>query len=238
VITDPRTLNMPYRRITEPDAPPTVRELLIPPADDNSTELVKGPGHADIPDFDPIPDELEIPVLLRLDDHVTTDAIIPGGVEGMSMWSNLTGVVEYAFQPVDESYVQRARDTGDHAKVAGRNYGQGSSREQAALAPRALGLRVVLAESIARIHAENLVNFGVLPLTFADPHDRESLDRGTMLRVTQLHNIVRDESGGCDVHIDDGHTIRLRYDLSPRQVDILFAGGSIQWKRQQLAPAG
>ncbi|MBO0864168.1 MAG: aconitate hydratase, partial [Mycobacterium sp.] len=235
VITDPRTLDMPHPQIREPYAPPTVADLLVPPPDDDSTELVKGPNHAEIPDFDPIPDELEIPVLLALGDHLTTDAIMPAGVEGMSLWSNLPGMTDYAFRPVDESYVRRARDTGDHAIVAGRNYGQGSSREQAALAPRALGLRVVLAESIARIHAENLVNFGVLPLTFGDTQARQRLDRGTTLRISKLHNTLRDGPGECDIHLDGDHnTIRVRHDLSPRQVDILFAGGAIPWKRRQL----
>ena len=150
------------------------------------------------------------------------------------MWSNLPGMTEYAFHPVDDSYVQRARDTGDHAIVAGRNYGQGSSREQAALAPRALGLRVVVAESIARIHAENLVNFGVLPLTFIDPKDRKKLKMGTKLRINELHNALRDGPGELDIDCDDGQTVRVRHDLSSRQVDILFAGGSIPWKRHQL----
>ena len=159
---------------------------------------------------------------------------MPAGIEGMSLWSNLPGMTEYAFHPVDDSYVQRARDTGDHAIVAGRNYGQGSSREQAALAPRALGLRVVVAESIARIHAENLVNFGVLPLTFTEPKDRQKLKTGAKLRTNQLHNTLRDGPGELDIHCDDDQTVRVRHDLSSRQVDILSAGGSIPWKRHQL----
>jgi aconitate hydratase len=174
-------------------------------------------------------------VLLTVDDHLTTDAIMPAGIEGMSLWSNLPGMTEYAFHPIDESYVRRARDTGDHAIVAGRNYGQGSSREQAALAPRALGLRVVVAESIARIHGENLVHFGVLPLTFTDPRDRQPFDKGTTLRMSGLHNTLRNGPGECDVHLDDGRAVRVRHDLSSRQVEVLLAGGSIPWKRHQLA---
>lgn len=176
-------------------------------------------------------------MLLVFGDHLTTDSIAPAGVEGMSLWSNVPGMVEHAFRPVDPSYVERARDTGDHALVAGRNYGQGSSREQAALAPRALGLRVVLAESIARIHAENLAHFGVLPLTFTDPDDRGRLDKGSTLRMTGLHKAIRDGPGEFDVELDDGPTIRVRHELSRRQADILLAGGSIPWKRQQLADA-
>lgn len=235
VITDPRTLDMPYPRISEPEAPATVQELLVPPASQDSTELVKGPGHADIPDFGPIPDDLEVPVLLSVDDHLTTDSIMPAGVEGMSLWSNVPGMTEYAFRPVDDSYVRRARETGDHAIVAGRNYGQGSSREQAALGPRALGLRVVVAESIARIHAENLVHFGVLPLTFVHPPDRKHLRRGTTLRIGGLHDALRGGPGRLDIASGDDHrTVRVWHDLSARQVEVLLAGGSIPWKRQQL----
>jgi aconitate hydratase len=192
------------------------------------------PNHTEIPDFEPLPDQLEIPVLLTVDDNVTTDAIMPAGIEGMTLWSNLRGMTDYAFRPIDDSYVPRARDTGDHAVIAGRNYGQGSSREQAALAPRALGLRVVLAESIACIHAENLVNFGVQPLTFADPDDRRKFKKGTVLRISQLHNAIRNGPGECELSVDDNDTIRVRHRLSRRQVDILLTGGSIPWKRHQL----
>jgi aconitate hydratase len=237
VITDPRTLDMPYPRISEPTAPPAVPDLLVPPAPDGSAELVKGPNHTAIPDFDPLPDELEIPVLLTVDDHLSTDAIMPAGIEGMSLWSNLEGMTDYTFRPVDDGYVERARDKGDHAIVAGRNYGQGSSREQAALAPRALGLRIVLAESIARIHAENLVNFGVLPLTFTDPDDRQKVEKDTVMQISQLHSALRDGPGELELRIGDDEPIRARHNLSSRQVDILLTGGSIPWKRHQLETA-
>jgi aconitate hydratase len=174
VITDPRTLEMPYPRITEPGAPASTLELLIPPPQDSTAELVKGPGHVLLPDFGPLGDELEVPLLLRLGDNVSTDEIMPAGAEGMSLWSSLPGMADHTFRPVDHSHARRARDTGDHAIMGGRNYGQGSSREQAALAPRSLGLRLVIAHSIARIHAENLVNFGILPLTTRDGAIRAS----------------------------------------------------------------
>lgn len=234
VITDPRTLGMPYPRIEEPDGVPAIARLLVPPADDNGTGLAKGPGHAAIPDFDPVPDELEVAVLLNLGDHVTTDAIMPGGATGMSLWSDLPAMTRHAFAPVDDSYVERARDTGDHAVVAGRNYGQGSSREQAALAPRTLGLRVVLAESIARIHAENLVNFGVLPLTFTDPADRRKISTPATLRVRGIHDALGRGPGELQVELGNEESLTVRHDLSPRQADILHAGGCIPWKRGQL----
>jgi aconitate hydratase len=145
-------------------------------------------------------------------------------------------MAQHAFRPVDGSYVQRARDTGDHAIMAGRNYGQGSSREQAALAPRSLGLRLVIARSIARIHAENLVNFGILPLTLGDQGDEGKLQPGTTIRLSGLHQALRDSPGELDVQAG-GDTIRCQHALSPRQADILFAGGGIPWKRRQLGQA-
>jgi aconitate hydratase len=138
-----------------------------------------------------------------------------------------------AFKPIDESYVDRARDCpGDgHAIIGGRNYGQGSSREQAALAVRNLGARVVLAHSIARIHGENLVNYGVLPLLFAEPGDVERLERGAMLRLRGLHAWLRELEYGRDGESEG--RIRVRHSLSPRQVDVLLAGGGIPWMRRR-----
>ena len=228
---------MPYPRITEPGAPSSTLHLLIPPPQDSKAELIKGPGHVSLPDFDPIGDELEVPLLLRLGDNVSTDEIMPAGAEGMSLWSNLPGMAQHAFRPVDGSYVQRARDTGDHAIMADRNYGQGSSREQAALAPRSLGLRLVIARSIARIHAENLVNFGILPLTIGDEGDEGKLQPGMTIRLSGLRQALRGSPGELDVQAD-GDTIRCQHALSPQQAEVLFAGGSIPWKRRQLGQAG
>jgi aconitate hydratase len=167
---------------------------------------------------------MELPVLLVVSDDVTTDEILPAGARVLSLWSNLPGMSEHVFGPLDESYVDRARrtaDTGGHAVVGGRNYGQGSSREQAALAPRFFGLRLVLAESIARIHAENLVHYGVLPLTFVDPHDREHLDQGTTLRLRGLHQALRSHTAELDVEHDSG-TARSSRTCPQPQTGLLF----------------
>jgi aconitate hydratase len=233
VITDPRTLDLPYPRVTEPEAPTTDHHLLRPPTERPGTvELVKGPAHAPLPDFDPIDDQAELPVLLCMGDDVSTDEIMPAGADAMSDWSNVVGMSEHAFAPIDGSYVDDARRGGEHAVVAGRNYGQGSSREQAALAPRSLGLRVVLAESFARIHAENLVNYGILPLTFTSGADRDRCRPGTTLRLHNLHDTLRSGTRELDIDHDDG-TIRVRHALSPRQVDVLLAGGAIPWARRR-----
>ena len=239
VITDPRTLGLRYPRITEPSDPGTEHGLLRPPPPPGAPRpgLVKGPGHDDLPAFHPIEDEVELPVLLVAGDDVSTDEIMPGGAEGMSVWSSLTGMTRLAFQRVDESYVDRAREAGGgHVVVGGRNYGQGSSREQAALAPRYLGMRVVLARSIARIHGENLVYYGVLPLTFADDDDYERIRPGMTLRLSGVHDALRSGRGELDVEHDGGR-IRARFALSPVQTEILLAGGVIAWMRNRIGAA-
>jgi aconitate hydratase len=195
---------------------------------------VKGPCHASLPDFEPIGDELALPVLLKVGDNVSTDEIVQGGVTGLSLWSSLPGMTSLAFKPIDESYVDRARAChGDgHAIIGGGNYGWASSREQAALAVRNLRARVVLAQSIGRIHSENLVNYGVLP------GDVERLERGASLRLRGLHAWLRGGQQEWELEYGrDGESegrIRVRHSLSPRQVDVLLAGGAIPWMRRRL----
>lgn len=243
VITDPRKLAMPYPRIEDSGGASAYAGLMEPPLPpgDRPRTLVKGPFHADLPDFEPIGDELTLPVLLKLGDDVSTDGIVPAGVASLSLYSSVPGLTSIAFKPIDESYVDRARECyGDgHAIVGGRNYGQGSSREHAALAVRNLGARVVLAHSIARIHGENLVNYGVLPLLFVEPGDLERIKQGTVLRLHGLHTWLR--GPGQNLELAYGHDgrsegrVRVRHSLSPRQVDVLLAGGAIPWMRQRRA---
>jgi len=243
VITDPRKLAMPYPRIEDSGGASTYAGLMEPPLPpgDRPRTLVKGPFHADLPDFEPIGDELTLPVLLKLGDDVSTDGIVPAGVASLSLYSSVPGMTSIAFKPIDESYVDRARECyGDgHAIVGGRNYGQGSSREHAALAVRNLGARVVLAHSIARIHGENLVNYGVLPLLFVEPGDLERLEQGTVLRLHGLHTWLRCPEQKWELaYGHDGRSegrVRVQHSLSPRQVDVLLAGGAIPWMRQRRA---
>ncbi|MEX0717126.1 MAG: aconitate hydratase [Planctomycetaceae bacterium] len=231
VVTDPRTLEFAYPRATEPERPILSRELLEPPLpaeEARRVTLEKGPNIAAIPDFDELPDELELPVLLKMGDDISTDEIMPAGSRVLPYRSNIPAISRFVFEAIDDSYPARAeeaRETGGHAVVGGSNYGQGSSREHAALAPRYLGLRIVLAKSFARIHRQNLVNFGILPATFADPADYDRLQPGRRLRFTGLRRL--DESAEFPVEVDEGEAFTVRHDLSPREVDVLRAGGLI-----------
>jgi aconitate hydratase len=182
-------------------------------------------------------------VPLKVGDDTSTDALVPPGTRVLPFWSNIERVGDFVFETVDETYPRRAREARDagtgHAIVAGNNYGQGSSRENAALAPRHLGLRAVLARSFARIHWQNLANFGVLPLTFADPADYDGIAQGDVVRLSGVHGALRSgqrEFAASLVAANGARrTTAVRHDLSPRQVDLLLAGGVVNWLRKRLA---
>src|SRR5215469_12135758 len=171
-ITDPRTLAKACPELSYPIRPAVNAKLLEAPLAAErarAVQLVKGPNIHSLPRFDQLPDQFTVPILLKMDDDVSTDEILPAGARVLPYRSNIQKISDFAFERIDRSYVERARSTrAGHAVVAGRNYGQGSSREHAAAAPRNLGLRVVLAKSFARIHRQNLVNYGVLPLSFVN----------------------------------------------------------------------
>ena len=143
-------------------------------------------------------------------------------------------ISEFAFQMVDPSYPRRAREAGDHAIIGGRNYGQGSSREHAALAPRYLGLRVVIAKGFARIHWQNLVNFGILPLTLDDEVEYDRLELGDILQLRDLHKQIRRDRQVEVRNATRGRTFTASHALSERQIEVLFAGGLIRWARARL----
>jgi aconitate hydratase len=196
-------------------------------------ELVKGPNIVSLPELDELPEQLCLPVVLKVGDDLSTDEILPAGAAVLPLRSNVPAIAEFAFAGVDPDYPRRAREAGSgHAVVGGSNYGQGSSREHAALAPRYLGLRVVLAKSFARIHWQNLVNFGVLPLTFADAGDYDRVGDGDRLHLDDLPACLRD---GNKIEVRCGErTLEAEHRLSPRQVDVLASGGLIRRMRQEL----
>jgi aconitate hydratase len=237
VITDPRTLNLEYPSVTEPDDPVRIPGLIEeppPPEEAREVPLVRGPNIVALPPLEPFPDEIEVAVLLKLADNVSTDEILPGGSRVLPWRSNIPAISRFTFIDIDATYATRAtevRDRGGHAIVAGENYGQGSSREHAAFAPRFLGLRVVLARSFARIHWQNLTSYGVLPLTLERGEDYDRLEPGGRLSLRRLHRQLR---GGSTVRVeraDGSGSFETTHHLSPRQLDVLLAGGLINWMR-------
>ncbi len=241
VITDPRTLDMAYPRIAEPEKPLLYQELLTPPLpaeEARQIKLERGPNIVKLPEFEPMPADLEIVVLLKAGDNVSTDEILPAGTRVLPFRSNIPEISRFCFDVIDATYHDRAlkvRGSGGHAVVGGSNYGQGSSREHAALAPRYLGLRVVLAKDFARIHCQNLVNFGILPLCFQEAAHYESVQKGDVLR---FQNVGRQLREGRQIRVDNvtqNTSFTAGHQLSKRQVDILLTGGMINWVRGKLA---
>jgi len=242
VIADPRTMDMDCPRIEAAERQVIDRALLVapPPAEEGRrVELVKSDNIGTLPEFDALPDTLELPVILEADDHISTDEILPAGTDILPLRSNIPAIAEFAFSAVDPDYPERARevrDKGGHAVVGGRNYGQGSSREHAALAPRYLGLRAVVAESFARIHRQNLINFGAVPLRFAEPKDRDKVKKGATLRLQGLRKAVEDGED-VEAELDDGTTLRLVHGLDRRQRRTLLAGGLANLLKEQREAA-
>jgi len=235
-ITDPRTLERGAPQIREPESPIINADNLIAPLPRSiarDIDLDKGPNVESLPDLEPLDNQIRLPVALCVGDDISTDEIMPAGARVLPYRSNIPRIAEFVYEAVDPDYVSRARKLGDHAIVGGRNYGQGSSREHAALAPRHLGLRVVVAESFARIHWQNLVNFGVLPLTFRNPDDASALSAGSVLVIGDWNDQLRAGSR-VTAEVEDGdRTLELAHRLSGRQIDVLAAGGLIPWQRDR-----
>jgi aconitate hydratase len=227
VITDPRHLGFPPPRYDEPQRSYVNTEMLVSPDGGHDVPLEKGPNIVSLPEFDPLPNRLAGPVLLKVGDDISTDEIMPAGARVLPYRSNIPAMADFAFDIVDETYPQRARETGDHFVVGGDNYGQGSSREHAAIVPRYLGLRAVLAKSFARIHWQNLVNFAVLPLTFADPGDYERIEPGDVLTIADPAAQLQGDAPLEVVNETKGETYAMRHRLTSRQVEIVTRGSLI-----------
>lgn len=243
VITDPRDLDMPYPRIGDPSTPLLNTAMLVPPLPPDEARQVpleRGPNIAPLPALDALPDQLSLPVLLKVGDDLSTDEIMPAGARVLPYRSNIPRISEFCFDMVDQSYPARARavrELGGHAVVAGRNYGQGSSREHAALAPRYLGLRAVITAGFARIHWQNLVNFGIVPLTFDDPSELGRIESGDILELKDLRRQVRDTQQVIVENVTRRRSFTTRHELSGRQIEMLLAGGLINWLREHLGAA-
>ena len=240
-ITDPRVLadelDLAWGDLDlpEPTVIPGMIEEPPPPEEARREELVKGPNISGLPELDPFPDTLEVPVLLAVGDDVSTDDISPAGAEALPYRSNIPALARFAFTRIDPDYPANAeeRQESGHAIVGGENYGQGSSREHAAICPRYLGLRVVVAASFARIHWQNLANFGILALEFTGEGDREKVAQGSTLSFTGLHDQL--QQGEEVVGQVDGTELTFRHRLSERQVRMVLDGGLIRQLAEQPA---
>ena len=242
VVTDPRDLGMPYPKVKIPKKRILNKDMLVPPLPEEEAlrvEIVKGPNIHTLPSMDRLPDRLEMPILLQVGDNISTDEIMPAGARVLPYRSNIPKISEFVFENIDPTYDRRALERtppGSHAIIAGDNYGQGSSREHAAIAPRYLGLRMVIAKSFARIHRMNLVNFGILPVIFSDPTLYDSLELNDVVVMEdareQLAGSVKDRTLILKVP-KKKLKFTVTHNLFPRMIEVILAGGLTNWTREK-----
>ncbi len=229
VITDPRDLGreMEYPNIEDPKEYLVDEVSIIKPSEDlRNTEVVRGPNIAPLPTFDPLPESLETKVVLVVGDNISTDTIMPAGSKVLPLRSNIPAISQFVFSILDTEFPDICRKAGAVTVVGGENYGQGSSREHAALAPRYLGVRAVIAKSFARIHMANLCNNGILPLVFTHPDDYNLMHPGVTIVYRDIRKFL--ESGSAEMPAEvDGKEIRVFLKVSARMRRMLLAGGAL-----------
>lgn len=233
-MTDPRTLGeMPIFRLPEKFViNDNMIEPPVPQSEMQNVEILKGPNIAGYPKTSPLADSLSVPCSLKVGDNITTDHIMPAGAKILPLRSNIPEISKHCFTVCDETFPSRAKALGASIIVGGENYGQGSSREHAALAPLYLGIKAVIVKSFARIHKANLINAGILPLTFKNPDDYNLISQGDMLKFENLREAVK--KGGDIEAVVNGKKIELNLDVSDRDRDIMLAGGLLDYTREAL----
>ncbi|CAA9891000.1 Aconitase [Candidatus Methylobacter favarea] len=235
-ITDPRTLNIDYSGFKTPETVRLNTEMLIPPArEDENYELDKGPNIKPLPTLQPLPDKLEGPVLLKVGDDISTDEIMPAGAKVLPFRSNIPEISRFTFSQVDLTYYERAMKFQKQGSfiVGGCNYGQGSSREHAALAPRYLGVKAVIAKSFARIHLQNLSNFGILPLIFSYPEDWEKISQGDILSIPDVLNSISRGNNITVINLTKNESYQTLHRMTAYQVEMVRTGSLINLVREK-----
>jgi aconitate hydratase len=233
-ITDPRK----FGKLPKIDMPKKFMvndNMIIPPLlpeEAKNVQIVRGPNIKPLPEFNPIPNKLEGEVLLKVEDDITTDHIMPAGAKILPLRSNIPEISKYVFNVVDEKFHERSLEAGGGFIVGGENYGQGSSREHAAIAPKYLGIKAVIVKSFARIHLANLVNFGIVPLTFVNKEDYKTIDQGDKFEI----DLTKLDSGKVILkNLTKNSEIELTHSLSENDVKELKAGGKLTLIKQKYA---
>lgn len=237
-LTDPRTLgDMPEFKL--PEHFKINDNMVVPPADEadmDSVEVLRGPNIKPFPQTSPLDDSIDCQVSLKVGDNITTDHIMPAGAKILPLRSNIPAISQHCFTVCDEDFPRRAKNMGKSIIVGGTNYGQGSSREHAALAPLYLGIKAVLVKSFARIHRANLINAGILPLTFVNEADYDKINQGDEIVLADVRaDVEADMSKLTVVNKTTGVEIPVLCELTGRTKDIILAGGLLDYTREQLS---
>ncbi|MBS4031435.1 MAG: aconitate hydratase [Clostridiales bacterium] len=209
--------------------------IISPAADPEEIEVVRGPNIKPLPVNTELPVTLAVEVLLKVDDNITTDHIMPAGAKVLPLRSNIPAISEYVFAAVDATFASRAKEAGSSIVIGGNNYGQGSSREHAALAPMYLGVKAVLVKSFARIHRANLVNFGILPLTFIHEEDYEQISQGDLLEIEGVREAMVKGEELTIINRTSGNSVKVNHGLSPRQIAIILDGGLLNHTKKHAS---
>ena len=236
-ITDPRTVRgiekKNYNSFVTPD-----ELMIIPPADEEErkkTQIVRGPNIQPCPKGRPLPEMFAGTVLLKTEDNITTDHIMPAGAKILPLRSNIPEIAKHVFESVDSAFYTKARGAENGIIIGGENYGQGSSREHAALAPMFLGIRAVICKSFSRIHKANLINFGILPCTFENPSDYDTIEEGDTVEFKALRKELKGGGKITACNTAKGINYILTCDLEERSKDILAAGGLLSYTKNMIS---
>lgn len=232
VLTDPREMGE-APQVSMPDRFLVNDNMIIPPAEcADEVEVVRGPNIKPFPINTPLPDTIEAKSLIKLEDNITTDHIMPSNAKLLPYRSNIPHLSDYCLAPCDSEFPARAKAENGGFIVAGENYGQGSSREHAALVPLYLGIKGVIAKSFARIHMANLINSGILPFTFAHEGDYEKIEQGDVLRLSDIRETILHGRPVVIENLTKGCSIPLNIALTERQREIVAAGGLLNYTKQ------
>jgi aconitate hydratase len=225
---------MAYPRIQDPEKYLVDESSIIfPAADGQKTEIVRGPFIKPFPQFEALPESLSAEVILKVEDNISTDTIMPAGNKVLPLRSSIEAISEFVYYQLDSDFHRKCKEKGNVVIIGGENYGQGSSREHAAIAPRYLGVRAKIVKSFARIHKANLCNFGILPLTFKNPDDFRLFEKGKQVVFPQVKKHLA--AGDVEIPVEvDGQTVIALLEVSDRQRQHLIAGGTLNFVKQRL----
>ncbi|MBI5213123.1 MAG: aconitate hydratase, partial [Nitrospirae bacterium] len=234
-IIDPRDAGIKIDEVKEPEKFIINDNLIIPPkADAKDVRIIKGPNIKDVPVKEPFKKDIEAEVLLKLGANITTDDIMPAGSQVLPFRSNIPAISEFVFRNIDDTFSKRAMEAkanGGGIIIGGENYGQGSSREHAAIAPMYLGLQAVIAKSFARIHRANLINFGVLPLLFKSEGDYEKIGQGDRLLIGNINAVIKGDQNFEVENLTKGYSFEAVANLNDREKELILKGGLLAYAR-------
>ena len=234
VLTDPRTLGeaakitMPEKFVINDnriDKPASVEEA-------KDLEVIYGPNIKPVPNGDALPEDIDAPVVLKVGDNITTDHIMPAGAKILPYRSNIPFLSNFCFRQCDEDFAKHCKEAGKGIIIGGSNYGQGSSREHAALVPLYLGIKSVIAKSFARIHQANLINAGIIPFTFTNPDDYDRIEKGDKLAIKNIRQTIENAGEAVLLNETKNESYPLTFSFSDRQKDIILAGGLLNYTRE------